>query len=82
MVEWSDHSLKPVCLLTPQIGGVATNFRLPDVVNVGLGGGSVVTVQEASGAGMVSDLCERKCRVVVVCGWIKVCYVRNLQLRT
>lgn len=50
------YSVKRVCLLTPQIGGVATNFRLPDVVNVGLGGGSVVTVQD-SGAGMVSETC-------------------------
>ena len=58
-------------MLIPQIGGVATNFRLPDVVSVGLGGGSVVTVQEDSGAGMVSDVCVRV-RVEVVCVWTDV----------
>ena len=45
------------CLLTPQVGGVATNFRLPDVVSVGLGGGSVVSVQEDHETGAVSDRC-------------------------
>ena len=43
------------CLLTLQVGGVATNFRLPDVVSVGLGGGSVVSVQEDHKTGAVSD---------------------------
>lgn len=28
------------------IGGVRTNFRMPDVVSIGLGGGSIVRVQE------------------------------------
>lgn len=45
--------------LAPQVGGVATNFRLPDVVSVGLGGGSVVSVEEACEAGTVSDGCVR-----------------------
>ena len=32
-----------------QIGGVPTNFRMPDVPSIGLGGGSIVSVTEDSG---------------------------------
>src|SRR5699024_11398558 len=28
-----------------EVGGVATNFRMPDILSIGLGGGSIVRVQ-------------------------------------
>lgn len=33
-----------------EVGGVRTNFRMPDVLSIGLGGGSLVTVDGAAGA--------------------------------
>lgn len=32
-----------------EIGGVRTNFRMPDLVSVGLGGGSIVRLEDADG---------------------------------
>ena len=32
-----------------QVGGVPTNFRLPDVPSIGLGGGSIVKILEEEG---------------------------------
>ncbi len=35
------------------IGGVRTNFRMPDVISIGLGGGSIVRILEDDGCGNV-----------------------------
>ena len=37
MLYWCDSPI-----IFPQIGGVRTNFRMPDLLSVGLGGGSLV----------------------------------------
>lgn len=33
-------------MLAVEIGGVRTNFRMPDIISIGLGGGSIVRVRE------------------------------------
>ncbi len=33
-----------------EIGGVRTNFRMPDLVSIGLGGGSLITAKEGNGS--------------------------------
>ena len=40
--------------LEVEIGGVRTNFRMPDVLSIGIGGGSVVTRSRTSSVGPVS----------------------------
>lgn len=40
------HSFPRESSLAVEIGGVRTNFRMPDIVSIGLGGGTVVHVEE------------------------------------
>jgi len=40
------HGLPRESSIAVDIGGVRTNFRMPDLLSIGLGGGSLVTVQD------------------------------------
>ena len=40
------HGFPRESMLAVEIGGVRTNFRMPDLVSVGLGGGSIVRQHE------------------------------------
>lgn len=40
--------------VTVDIGGVRTNFRMPDIMAMGLGGGSIVKLERAGGDGRVT----------------------------
>ncbi len=41
----SQHGFPREASLAVEIGGVRTNFRMPDVLSIGIGGGSVVTTE-------------------------------------
>ncbi|MEZ4735787.1 MAG: hydantoinase/oxoprolinase family protein [Caldilineaceae bacterium] len=43
------HGFPRVAALAVSIGGVRTNFRMPDTLSIGLGGGSLVRVDAADG---------------------------------